>query len=177
MSEKKDITINTSAFSLTIHWNPQVVGTQFSILFGVVLLKWITKSPNVNTLCTVVIVLDILSILISLFMGSSIGGETEEQKEPANAQKQPSQQSAPKEESTVEKGGKKNSKGSETESTARVTKRVPMPTQQGTRAPEPVREAAPEPQPAPKSQPEKKPAEEQSMENLSEQELSDLFNW
>lgn len=178
MNEKKDIKINTSAFSLTIHWNPQVVGAQFSILFGIMLLKWITKNPNVNTLCTVIIVLDLISVLITIFMGSSIGGEEKEEAEQGS--KQPVPPSTPTEGSTAEKGDKKNSKGSEVESNDRVIKRVPMPAQKGVRAPEPVKAAAPEQQPAQVKEPEPEPEpvkENASMEDLSEQELSDLFNW
>lgn len=176
MNEKKDIKINTSAFSLTIHWNPQVVGTQFSILFGVMLLKWISKNPNVETLCTVIIILDLISVLITMFMGSSVGGEDEDAGQ--EEQKKPAPASAPTEGSTAEKGDKKNSKGSETESSARVTKRVPMPTQKGARAPEPVKETAPVQQPTPVSEQKEEPVKENTeMEDLSEQELSDLFNW
>ena len=69
MNEKKDITISNSAFSLTIHWNGALFGTQMSILGMCLLMYFIANNEAVKQLCIGVLVIDILFLIVSLFFG------------------------------------------------------------------------------------------------------------
>lgn len=178
MNEKKDITINTSAFTITIHWNGPVVSAQFCILFGVMLLKWISKNQNVDTMCTMILILDFISILAVLFMGSSIGDEKSAEGEKSQTAPSPTAQPT-NSEPPAEKGDKKNKKGSASEQNVKVSKKVPLPAQQGQQRPQqktaPESVAEPVPNPEPVAEP--TPSVTASQEELTEEALNDLFNW
>lgn len=174
MNSKKDITINTAAFNITIHWNGPVVSTQFCILAGVMLLKWISHNTNVATLCNVILILDVLSVLVVMFMGGSDEDNTAEGEKKAEQVQVSAQSSTP-----VEKGEKKNKTGSASEENVTVKKRVPLPTQKGQQRPQtqapPAPESAEVPEPAKVDIP-PVPANASS-EELTEEAINDLFNW
>lgn len=71
MNENKDINIETSAFSVTLHWRPSVFFSQLCILVGLFLL-WVFASEAVKRLLVVLCLIDVVSIFIGLFMGSSV---------------------------------------------------------------------------------------------------------
>lgn len=164
MNSKKDITFSNSAFTITIHWNGPAVMTQLSIMIGILLLKWISKNPNVQVLCTVLMILDGIAILIGLFIGSSVESTGEEKHEEKKQEPQQPQ------ETPAEKTTKKSKKSAEQESNAKVTKRVPMPTQQGQRRPD----MAP---PPPPTNTKVEPQTKSSDSELTEEEMQDLFNF
>ncbi len=175
MNSKKDITITTSAFTITIHWNGQVVSAQLAILVGVILLKLMSHNSDVSVLCNVLLLLDFISILACLFMGGKVSTDGEK----GESKKQPEQTSVEEPAKKEIKNVSKHSSTSEKDRT--IKKKVPIPEQKGVvtqEAPiheEPTAETKNEPNPV--EQPTSEDKEEKPVSEMTEEEFNNLFNW
>lgn len=76
MSEKKDITINNSAFSLTIHWNGTLFGTQASIFGMCALVYFFASNSAVKNLCIGIAIIDAIALFLSLFFKGATSEKT-----------------------------------------------------------------------------------------------------
>lgn len=86
MSENKnskDITIENSAFSLTIHWNPEVVLTQLCVFAACLLAIYLVPVPELKTLAKVLLIVDVASVLIGTFSTKKKDGESSAEKNSA----------------------------------------------------------------------------------------------
>jgi len=72
MSNRKTIKVSTNFFELKIYWNAKLVSTHIGILLGLFALRLFSTKDAVLKLCTVFIIIDLVSLLISLLVGSSI---------------------------------------------------------------------------------------------------------
>lgn len=178
MNDKKDITINTSAFSMTIHWNGPVVSTQLCILAGIILLRIFAGNHDVQVLCNVVLLIDVISMLGVLLWGSSVNSGSEEKGE----EKAKTEDKAKLEKPATKEPAKEKEHVSSVQSDKTVKKRVPMPTQKGVQRvdtqktemePEPLQNVPEPEQPAPEE--DTKPVK--PVEEMSDEDLNNLFNW
>lgn len=180
MNEKKDITINNAAFSITIHWNGPVVSTQLCIMAGLILLGLFAGNHDVKVLCLVIGLVDVISIIVVMLCGSSVEGAEEkpESKDTVKLDKKSDTVSTEKEPATKTEPTNKSHKSSE-ETSKTIKKKVPMPTQKGVRKAEPVT-AQPEPlQSEKKEEPvvEEKTEPTKPVEEMSDEDLNSLFDW
>lgn len=132
--ERKDIKINTNAFDLTIHWNGKVVSTHLSILIGVCLTLLFAKQSSVVNLCRLVLLIDIIAILFSIFYGAYGSTEEIENNKPSTPPK--------KEKLDIDVNVEKNSEKQEKQSTKRnreevIRNKVPIPDKPKPEKPEP----------------------------------------
>lgn len=84
MNDKKTYKITTNLFELKIFWNGKLFSTQVCIGLGLLLLKLFSTSDAVSRMCTIFIILDIASMLVSLFIGASIETVDESKGEVSN---------------------------------------------------------------------------------------------
>ena len=85
MDEKKDITISNSAFTLTIHWNGKLFGTQMSIIGMCALVYIFASNAAVKRLCIGIIIIDILAIVLSMFFKGAVTDTSKETKKEESA--------------------------------------------------------------------------------------------
>lgn len=153
MKGKKDYTLTTSAFTITIHWNGEVVGTQLCILIGVILMRILATQEPVIKFCNVVCLIDVAAMVLSLLIGSSF----------TKKDRDDNQQAAPPEQAVqVEVAEKEASKGNSRKSTKQteetIRNKVPTPTASSTsnnqtqQVIQEVHQTQPEPEPAPVEQ-------------------------
>lgn len=66
--ETRDITIENAAFSLTIHFNPSVIGTQVGIVVACVLAINFVDNDALTRLAWIALFADAISVFIGLFI-------------------------------------------------------------------------------------------------------------
>lgn len=175
MNEKKDITINTSAFSMTIHWNGPVVSTQLCILAGIILLRIFAGNHDVQILCNVVLLIDVISMIGVLICGGSVSSGSDEK----GNEEAKTEDKANLEKTATKEPAKGKEHVSSVQSDKTVKKRVPMPTQKGVQRVD-TQKAVMEPEPL---QREQESAQEEiekpvkSVGEMSDEDLDNLFNW
>lgn len=180
MKETRDITITNSAFSITIHWNGQIVATQLCILAGLILLKLFANNHDVKVLCNVVMLIDVISMVVAMFWGGSIDAGGEKKEGAANkAETAVKTETTKSSEPPASKEEKKPTNHSSTQTTSKtIKKRVPIPAQQGMRR----EESKPEPEPVQVKKEQVEPVNEEPKQTkpigeMSDEDLNDLFNW
>lgn len=161
---RKTITISSNMFELVIKWNTVYVSLQFSILFGTFMLRVFSQNESVNSLCTFIILFDLLVIAIVSLSGLHICiEEVDSQKEVATVERKPKQ-------STSEEKPKSKRKTSEPKE---IKNKVPSPNAQPQPQPKSIQEPAPTPMPVPNVTP--APANTKKVEDMTEADWEELF--
>lgn len=78
MKNNKTIKVSTRFFELKIFWNGTYVSSQLAILIGLLVVKLFARDNSVSKLCTIILILDLISILFIAMQGASIDAESEE---------------------------------------------------------------------------------------------------
>lgn len=169
MKESRDVNIKTSAFDLTVHWNPSIVGAQACIFIGLIAIAFFAGKGSVRTGCVILMFVDVLTLFIGLLgSGLSFDDEETQQSTPQNTANQTANQN---EEVDVEVNHEKNKKSSVKKSSKTIKNKLPMPKgvtpRQSNISTAPVQQSesvapTPEPVPAPVTEATSDNAQEQS---------------
>ena len=144
MGESKDINVKTSAFDLTIHWNPTVVGSQACIFIGLLAIAFFAGKGSVRGACIVLMLVDVLTLFIGL-LGKSVSFDDNESED---SLKQEVNSESKGEDVDVEVSHEKNKKSSVKTSKKTIKNKLAMPTgvtpRQNTQSVEPVKQSIPD---------------------------------
>lgn len=154
---RKLLKISTHMFDLTIRWNSAVMGLQGAIIFGVIMLKLFSSNENVEKLCVVILLFDLLVIVFLLLAGLHVsiedadGNDIKEQKPVTEVNRH----------ATVKSEQKPTQKKSGTSKV--IGNKVPTPVQkQQVQQPEPTKDVPVQSSPTPKPDMSNKTVEEMS---------------
>lgn len=137
--EPRDITIENSAFSLTIHFNPDLVLTQLCVVGLCVVAMFIFPEGGIHTLAVLFLIIDIGSLLFGLLCKntSSNNKDTKEKSTHSDKKEMKEKSSAEKPVETV--------KSNNTHTSLRIEKDVPIKNKLEVATPKPGAKVTPVP--------------------------------
>ena len=120
MKEKKTFEIKTKAFELKIHWNGTLVSTQLCILICMFAMSFLSDSISIKSFCKIAVLLDIFSILVTMFSVDKDNNEDAEDKKEQEPMERESIEVEKDKSSTTSKSPVKNVSGT-------IKNKVPAP--------------------------------------------------